>query len=71
MITYEFDRLTYGGSEKIKITVPNNFKFIIFDKYNDKIILDINTSTINSSRTNNNYQIKWRPRLESNQRPIA
>ena len=36
MITYEFDRLTYDGSEKIKITVPNNFKFIIFDKYNEK-----------------------------------
>lgn len=36
MITYEFDRLTYGGSEKIKIAVPNDFKFIIFDKFNEK-----------------------------------
>lgn len=36
MITYKFDRLTYGGSEKIKITVPNDFKFIIFDKFNEK-----------------------------------
>lgn len=36
MITYEFNRLIYDGSEKINITVPNDFKFIIFDKYNEK-----------------------------------
>lgn len=35
MKTYNFNKLTYGGEEKISIVVPDDVKFYIYDKYND------------------------------------